>query len=186
MQTLKKRISDLQPRPRWRGFSFALHPTRCRAFILSRCNTASYKRLQRVLCRQCNYTAHVIKRRTVLYSGFSCDCTRSITHDTRPTKAAIIQTCGTLERVQEPQRLQHIPDTTATPGRCTGQHSPPIIIRYIRGGRPCQPGGVSMLPTPGGLQSGTLHPVGQSSSRGGGRSGTIGGSRRISFRAVAR
>ena len=24
------------PRPRWRGFSFALHPTRCRAFIFAR------------------------------------------------------------------------------------------------------------------------------------------------------
>ena len=36
-------------------------------------------------------------------------------------------------------------------------------------------------------QSGTLHPAGQSSSRGrGGRRGTIGGYRRISFRAVAR
>lgn len=35
-------------------------------------------------------------------------------------------------------------------GRCTSQHSRPITIRY-RGAayhRPCQPGGVSMLPTP--------------------------------------
>lgn len=65
--------------------------------------------------------------------------------------------------------------------------------------RPCQPGGVSILPTPGGLQSGTgqqsrhtgsvWHPppggavqqLGRS-----GRRGTIGGYRRISFRAFAR
>ena len=59
-------------------------------------------------------------------------------------------------------------------GRCTAQHSRPIIIMYIRGRpcygsmpdsaadrRPCQPGGVSILPTPGGLQSGT----GQQSGR---------------------
>ena len=75
---------------------------------------------------------------------------------------------------------------------CTGQHSCPIIIMYIRVQgcatcyssmpdsaayrRPCQPCGVSMLPTPSGLQSGTLHPVEHSSSRRhGGRRGTIGG-----------
>ena len=41
-------------------------------------------------------------------------------------------TCDTLEGIHAPGRPQPIPDTTATPGRCTGQHSPPIIIRYIR------------------------------------------------------
>lgn len=100
--------------------------------------------------------------------------------------------CVTLERITAPQHLQRIPDTTAAPGRWTDQRSRPIIIRYIRvqgracygymldgatHRRPCQRGGVSMLPTPGGLQSGTgsadragrsgtLHPAGQSSSRG--------------------
>lgn len=42
-------------------------------------------------------------------------------------------TCDTLEGIHAPGRAQPIPDTTATPGRCTGQHSTPIIIRYIRG-----------------------------------------------------
>lgn len=123
-------------------------------------------------------------------------------------------TCATLEGIPAPGRAPPIPDTTATPGRCTGQRRPPIIIRYIRGqtmpaaagqllpcadhwqvltrcqryrpGAPAEgsasppvnlarvsPAGVSMLPTPGGLQSGTgsavkagtLHPAGQSSSR---------------------
>lgn len=141
----------------------------------------------------------------------------------------------------------------ATLGRYTGQHRPPIIIRYIRECRgsslswfyarrrstsqtvpvaagqllPCadrwqvltvcqqyrpgapaegsasppvygQPGGDSILPTPGdwrsgtgsavqGVRSGTLHPAGQSSGKGrGGRRGTIGGFRRSSFRAFAR
>ena len=40
--------------------------------------------------------------------------------------------CATLERITAPQRLQRIPDTTVTPGRCTGQYSRPIIIRHIR------------------------------------------------------
>lgn len=44
-------------------------------------------------------------------------------------------TCDTLEGIHARGRAQPIPDTTATPGRCTGQHSPPIIIRYIRGCR---------------------------------------------------
>ena len=132
-------------------------------------------------------------------------------------------TCSTLERIHAPGRFQPIPDTTATHGRCTGQHRPPIIIRYIRGQtmpaqrgqllpsadlwqvlahcqqyRPGAPAEGSTSPPaqgqPGGLQSGTgsavragrsgtLHPAGQSS---GGRRGTIGGYRRISFRAFAR
>ena len=41
--------------------------------------------------------------------------------------------CDTLESIHAPGRAQPIPDTTATPGHCTGQHRPPIIIRYIRG-----------------------------------------------------
>ena len=40
--------------------------------------------------------------------------------------------CDTLERITVPKRLQRIPDTTVTPGHCTGQHS-----RI-----PCKPGGV--------------------------------------------
>ena len=103
--------------------------------------------------------------------------------------------------------------TCATPERSTGQHRPLIIIRYIRrcsisqtmpaAARqllPCA-NRWQMLPppvqnhhrkilrpiTPGGWRSGTLHPAGQSSSKGAaGRRGTIGGYRRISFRAFAR
>lgn len=129
--------------------------------------------------------------------------------------------------------LHLYPDTTATPGRCTGQRKPPIIIMYIRARDvpvmdPCQTvqhiadhaSGGGSAPTvcgslasatpgapaegsasppiqgqPGGWRSGTgsavragaLYPAGQSSSRErGGRRGTIGGYRRISFRAFAR
>ena len=41
--------------------------------------------------------------------------------------------CATLEGIRAPGHAQPIPDTTATPERCTGQHSRPIIIRYIKG-----------------------------------------------------
>mgnify|MGYP001659535266 CR=1 FL=1 len=69
---------------------------------------------------------------------------------------------ATLERLPAPGRPAPIPDTIATPRRCIAQHSRPIIIMYIRAypcyrsmpdcatyRRPCKPGGVSMLPTPG-------------------------------------
>lgn len=109
-------------------------------------------------------------------------------------------TCDTLEGIHAPGRPHPIPDTTATPGRCTDQHSPPIIIRYIRRcsiSQTMPARRVSILPTPGGC---SLAP-GQRSGRAvwhpppggavqrqghGGRRGTIGGLRRISFRAVAR
>lgn len=131
------------PGQKWPGFSFALHPTRCRAFILPRCNAASYKRLQRVLCCQCNYTAHATKQSTGLYSGFSDDCTRSTARDTRQTQATIIPhtprwSVSQRRSASSEYRYQH------HAGRYTGQHSRPIIIRYIRAQRcapvidPCQ------------------------------------------------
>ena len=97
------------------------------------CNTALYKRLRRVLPCQCNYTAHATKQRTRLYSGVPCDCTRLTAHDNRPTQAAIIPPAPRWRAYTRPEALSLYPDTTATPGRCTGQHRPPIIIRYIRG-----------------------------------------------------
>lgn len=119
-------------------------------------------------------------------------------------------TRDTLENIHAPGHAQPIQDTTATPGRCTDQHSPPIIIRYIRG--QTMPAAAGSAPTvcgslasatpahllrgqrlslykvsPAGQHPGTLHPVRQSSGRErSGRRGTIGGYRRISFRAIAR
>lgn len=71
--------------------------------------------------------------------------------------------CDTLGRITAPHCLQRIQGYHHHAGRCTAQHSRPIIIMYIRARpcygsmpdcaaycRPCQPGGVSMLPTPGG------------------------------------
>lgn len=129
-----------------------------RLLFLSCYNAAQYKRLQRVLCRPCTYTTNAAKQ------------SRNPPAHTRYQRRA---------------------------GRCAGQHSCPIIIRYIRvcpcygsipdGAayrRPCQPGGVSMFPTPGislapgqpGIVLSSWH----------GRRGTIDGFRRNSFRAFAR
>lgn len=80
--------------------------------------------------------------------------------------------------------------------RCSISQTIPAAAHLLRG----QPGGVSMLPTPGGLQSGTGSTVNQGGAASwhpppggavqrqgrGGRRGTTGGYRRISFRAFAR
>lgn len=95
-------------------------------------NTAIYKRLQRVLCCLCSYTAHTTKQHTGLCKRFSCDSSRSTAHDTRPTKAAIIPPAPRWSISQrrstssEYQYQRHA-------GRYTGQHIRPIIIMYIRG-----------------------------------------------------
>lgn len=68
-------------------------------------NTAPYKRFQRVLPRQCNYTTNATKQRTRLYSGFSSDCTRSIAHDTRPTQADIMPSAGCWRAYTRPNAL---------------------------------------------------------------------------------
>lgn len=100
-------------------------------------NTATCKRLQRVLRRQCSYTAHAVKQRTGFYRRFSCYLTHSTAADTRQTQAAIyhLRHAGAY----------HIACTAYTDtryqrhaGRYTGQHSRPIIIRYIREQR-CAP-----------------------------------------------
>lgn len=154
-----------------------------------------YKRLQRVLCRprklyrQRFKTAYRALQRLFL----------RLHPLNRPRYQTDISgyntTCDTLERIPAPGRAQQIQDTTATPGRCTGQHRPPIIIRYIRrcGGaptvvNPCQ----------------TVQHIADHASPAGSRCfqrlalawhcafflvrrrGTIGGYRRISFRAFAR
>lgn len=74
------------------------------AFILPFCNTAQYKRLQRVLYRLCNYTVNTAKQRTGLYRGVSCHLAYSTAQDTRPTQAAIIPPVPrwTLDRSTHP------------------------------------------------------------------------------------
>lgn len=165
-------------------------------FILPCYNVATRKRLQRLFCRPCNLYSQITK--TVyralqgLFLGFVPFYRRKYQTDTSGYNTA----CATLERLPAPGRLAPIQDTTVTPGRYTGQHSRPIIIRYIRV-RPCS----GSMPDaaayrrpcqPGGLQSGTgsvWHPPpgGAVQRQGrGGRRGTIGGYRRNSFRAFAR
>ena len=98
-------------------------------FALLQCSP--YKRLQRFLYHSCSYTTHTVKQRTGLYRRFSCNLPHSTAANNRPTQADIILPAPRWSVSQRPNSAQ-IPDTTATPGRCTGQHIRPIIIRYIR------------------------------------------------------
>lgn len=117
-----------------------------------------------------NYTAHATKRRTGLYRGFSCGCTHSTAHDTKPTQAAIIPPATRWRAYQRPDALNRYPRYHRHARTLHRPAQPPIIIRYIRArGAPvvdpyktvqhiadhASGGGVSMLSTPGGLQSGT-------------------------------
>lgn len=106
--------------------------TRCRAFIFARIQYSSIQAftarftVSMQLYSQRHKTAHRALQRLFLRL---CPLNRpryqTDTNGYNTTRA-------TLERIHAPGRAQPIPDTTATLGRCTGQHRPPIIIRYIR------------------------------------------------------
>lgn len=111
-------------------------------------------------------------------------CPAAIQHHTSGYNTA----CATLERLTAPGRTPALNRYQRRTGRCTGQHSSPIIIRYIRVQRllwiharrcntsqtmPARRGQLLHLyrvsPAAGDLapgQPGTLHPAWQSSSQG--------------------
>nr|DAG60772.1 MAG TPA: hypothetical protein [Caudoviricetes sp.] len=134
----------ITPRPRWRGFSFALHLLKVWGFSFA---LLQYSHIQAFtvrfvpsmqLYRQRRKTAH----RALQWHFLRLHLLNRPQYQTE--KSRYNSVCATLKQTQRPDDLQRIPDTTATPRRCTGQHRPPIIIRYIRGQRcapvmdPCQ------------------------------------------------
>ena len=175
------------------GLFFCLASTRCRAFILPGGVSATHKRLQRVLFRPCNYTAHVTKQRTGLYRRFSGYLPRSTAYNTRQTKADITPP---VPRWRAYRQALHLNRYKIQPPRRTlyRARQPPIIIRYIRVQQcapvvnPCQtahhnadhasPAGSRCFPRPAACNlapvssqgapdwPGTLHPAGQSSGKG--------------------
>lgn len=161
---------QILPRPRWRGFSFALHRHGAGLFFLPGGVSASHNRLRLSFCRQCNYTTTTPKPFTGLYRGFSVDLPYSSAHNTAVTQAA----CAAPEDIPSSAAPPQIPDTTTTldavQGRAAAYYNKVYIrVRFCYGSMPDgasfegsvsppvqgQPGGVSMLLTPGGLRSGT-------------------------------
>ena len=200
-------IKSIPPGQQWPGFSFALHLLRVQGFYFA---LLQYSRIQAFtaafipsmqLYRQRHKTAYRALQWLFLWlDPFHRQ------NNTRPTKADITPPTSRWSVSQHRSTSSTYQDTNAPPGRCTGQHSHPIIIRYMKGQRhapvmdPCQtvqhiadyasPAGSAPPPVqgqPGGWRSGTgsawHSPPGvavQQSGRGG-RRGTIGGSRRSSF-----
>ena len=166
------------------GFSFALHPTRCRAFVLSCYNTAPYKRLKRVLCRQCSlYRPHHKTARRALQG-----CFLQLHPFHRPRYQTDTRgyntTCATLERITTPQRLQHIPQIP-TPRRTLYRPAQPPYYNKVYKAQRCAP----VMDPCQTVQhiADQASPAEQSSSKSAAeRRGTIGGLRRSSFRASAR
>ena len=128
------------------------------------CNTVPYKRLQRLFCHQCKYTAHAAKQRTGLYSVFSVDLTYSSAHNTVTTQADYTppaprwsvsqrRSISSAYQIQPPRRTLY---RTAQPPYYNKVYKGAAVCLCYRSmpdgathRRPCQPGGVSMLPTPG-------------------------------------
>lgn len=118
-------------------------------------NTAPYKHFWRLLSRPCRvYTAHAVKQRTGFcrrlsdYLQFFRRCCLSV----HPAILHRLRHAGAYHSAVTPPACTRYQQHA---GRCTGQHSCPIIIRYIRvrpcygsmpdsaaNRRPCQPGGV--------------------------------------------
>lgn len=200
---MKPAKSNIYARPR-AGLFFCLASAEDAGLLfLPGCNTSPYKRLQRVLCCSCNlYRTRYKTAHKALQGIFLQLCPlNSPRHQT--DTSGYNTACATLERITASQHLQYIPDTRRHAGRYTGQHSRPIIIRYIRAQRcapvidPCQTvQHIADHASPAGSRcfqrlALAWHRVGLALAwhcafflaR---RRGTIDGYRRISFRAFAR
>lgn len=99
-------LIKLLTRSEMAGFFFCLASAEGAGLLfLSCCNTALYKRLQRVFVPLISYTAHATKQSTGLYRRFSCGLPHSTAADTRPTQAAIIPPAPRWSVSQRPDGL---------------------------------------------------------------------------------
>ena len=112
----------------------------CRAFILPCCNTAPYKRLQRLLYHPCSLYRQRRKTAHRTLQAYFLRFSKFYRHKYQTGASGHNTAYATLKRIMAPQRLQRIPDTTATPGRCTAQHRPPYYNNVYKGAayrKPC-------------------------------------------------
>lgn len=152
------------------------------------CNTAKHKRLQRVLCRPCSLyhlrykTAHrALQGLFLRFVPFYCRRHKADTSGYNTTCTTLERITATQHRSPQPPyynkvyiRVQHIADRASPAG------SAPVMCGSLASAdtlSAVQTRRTGWHPPPGGTV--------QQQERGG-RRGTIGGSRRISFRAFAR
>ena len=148
-----------QPRPRWRGFSFALHRHGA-GLLFCPATIQPHTSVYRVFCRvNAIYTAHTAKPHTGLCSGFSCYLPHSTAADTRPIQSAIIPPAprwSVSQRRNTSSTYQIPPPRMDASQVSTAAYYNKVYIR-VQGApprygsmpdgaayrRPCKPGGVS-------------------------------------------
>lgn len=114
------------------GLFFCLAPADgAGLFFLPDSVSATHKRLQRLFCRPCNYTATETKPFTELCSGFSVNLTHSSAHNTIDTQAAYTPPAQHRRHTVKRSTCTNIRYHRRAE-RHTDQHNRPIIIRYIR------------------------------------------------------
>lgn len=177
-------IQYLQPRPRWRGFSFALHLLRVQGFYFTRRRISHAQAFTAAFLSSMQfYTATTLKASTRLYRCVPVDLLHSSEHNTADIQAAYAPPPPrrTLYRAAQPSYYNKVYKGAAV--RTYYRSMPDSAADR----RPCQPGGVSMLPTVQGRSAWHTPPGGAVQQQGrGAAGGTIDGYRRISFRAFAR
>ena len=194
-------LETITPRPRWRGFSFALHLLRVQGFSFC---PAAYQPHASVYSGFSVVRAIILSQSQNRLQGFTAAfplilpiSARTIQQSHKPPIRQLRHAGGhTVKRYTSANTRYH-----RHAGRCTDQHRQPIIIMYIRAHR-CPPVmdscqtvqhitdhaspavQTSSKSTAGRVSGGLLTGIDRQRARAEG--GTIGGYRRVSFRAFAR
>lgn len=165
----------LRPGQKWPGFSFALHLLRVQGFYFTRRRISRIQAFTACFVPFMQFIQPTLQNSAQGFAGAFpaiCPILPSQIPDRHKRIKCSLRHVGAYHSAATPPAYNQMPD--ATPGQCTAQHSRSIIIMYIKGcsgapyygsmpdgaahRRPCQPGGVSMLPRPaaGGLAPGQL------------------------------
>lgn len=130
----------------WRGFSFALHPDPVQGFYFTR---IQYSPIQAFTARfAVSMQLYLPRHKTAhmaLHGLFLRLCQLN-----RPryqtNKTSHCTACGTLEGIHAPGRTPPIPNNTATPERCTGQHNRLYYNKVYKRADHASPAACSLAP----------------------------------------
>lgn len=129
---IEEKNKQFKPRPRWRGFSFALHLLRVQGFCFA---LLQYRRIQAfTACFVPSMQLYHPFRKAVHRSlqGLFLKFAQFYRRVYQTGTSGYSTSCATLERLPAPGRPPTHTRYHRHAGRCTGQHSRPIIIMYIR------------------------------------------------------
>ena len=209
LRCLRRLNKKYSARPLLTGLFFCLASAKGAGILFCPAAIQPHTSVYSAFCRvNAVYTTHTAKQRTGLYKGFSCDLTHSTAYNTRLTQADITPPAPrrALYRPAQPAYYNNVYKGASLLWIHARQCNIPQTMPARRGQFPPSADCWQVLHPahllrgqPNGLQSGTgqrsgrtgsarhLPPGGAVQQQGrGGRRGTIGGFRRISFRAFAR